>query len=355
MFLRKAKQDNPTDPAPEASHPPGRLPRLVPARPSGLDQVPLEQLVGELLARGEGEDSFIASSTNIYLGKLLQDHLAAALDVHENRFSRAQYWSGFGETFAWIGDVKPQIEGATVVNLGCGGLNPGGFLFLLLMLGAQRGIAIDMDSVEDESRAVRALAECATLMLLDPSSIVQDYPITREQMLRNIASFDLGKLSRGETGGVDESRLCYRREAVHELSLSDGEADVIISVAFLEHIADIDAAIAEMARVTRPGGMGVHIIDCTDHRRYPDPSVHPLAFLEIETDEELVHDNCNRLRPSAFVAAFEANGFEVVNAHPMMTIELTEAERARFAMPYRDMPLDELSVVMTRLVVRRVS
>ena len=46
------------------------------------------------------------------------------------------------------------------------------------MLGARRGIAVDLESIEDESRAVRALAQCAEYVLIDTESVFGSHSIT---------------------------------------------------------------------------------------------------------------------------------------------------------------------------------
>ena len=70
----------------------------------------------------------------------------------------------------------------------------------------------------------------------------------------------------------------------------------MISAAFFEHITSVDATIVEIARTTRKGGIGIHIIDGADHRRYFDPKCHPIEFLTETTDAEIVHSS-NRIRP----------------------------------------------------------
>src|SRR6185312_15880703 len=157
-----------------------------------------------------------------------------------------------------------------------------------------------------------------------------------ERMMRNIASFDLAMLSAGDRSGIDPARLVHRADSVHALSLETGEADVIFSNATLEHIPAVPEAIAELARVTRPGGMGVHVIDCSDHRRYHDPKVHPLQFLTESHAEALAYGS-NRLRPDQFATIFERNGFDVVNVIPFEHADVGAKLRGQMAQPFKDM------------------
>ena len=52
------------------------------------------------------------------------------------------------------------------------------------------------------------------------------------------------------------SRIELRQESAKQTTLADGEADVLYSASFLEHLDDLDQALSEMARVTRAGGYG---------------------------------------------------------------------------------------------------
>jgi SAM-dependent methyltransferase len=267
--------------------------------------------------------------------------------------SRKWYALLFETVYSGWGSIRPKIENETIVDLGCGSVNPYGVLFLLLMLGAKRGIAIDLDEIQDVQQAVQALGDCAAMMLIDPKGLVGDHSISRANVLQNITSFDLGRLGAGDPSGIDSDRLCFRRESVTNLSLSDGEADLVISHTFLEHVPCVEHAIAEMARVTRKGGFGAHLIDGADHRRYLDPNCHALKFLEESTSDTLVHVS-NKVRPREFIPVFEHHGFELVEFVPFEKIEVSLELRKQFAEPFRSMPLDSLSVIGARLLVRKL-
>jgi SAM-dependent methyltransferase len=324
----------------------------LPPRPAGAADVPLADLCSELLARIE-DGQFIANDASIMCGCHIQNALQRALDVHNNRASRKLYQDLFEAFIVHTRVAQPRIEGATVVDLGCGANNPFGFLFLFLMLGAQRGVAIDLDPIQGIYAAIKTLADCAAMMLVDPKQLVSDYPITREQVLRNIASFDLAKLNAGDPSGIDVHRLSYRREPMNGLSLEDGEADIVMSNAVLEHISPVGDAIAEMARVTRKGGIGIHTIDASDHRRYTNPACHSLEFLTVADGSEFVHGS-NRIRPIEFRPLFERHGFEIILFTPFETVGIDTPMRERFVEPFRSMSAEALEVTIGNLVVRRL-
>jgi SAM-dependent methyltransferase len=336
-----------------ATSPEGRLNKpVIPIRPVGLRDVPLAELSSELLARIQ-EGSFSANEGTILLGCEIHKALEVVLDVHNNRLSRRRYRDLFGTFYEFVEPPRPTLKGATIVELGCGSINPYGLLFLFLMLGARRGLAIDLDEIQDVPRAARALADLAAMILIDPREVLGDYLITPEQVLKNIASFDLARLRAGDPLGLDPARLTYMRESVHGLSLAKGEADLVVSNAFFEHITLVDDAIAEVSRITRKGGIGVHTIDGSDHRRYDNPACHPLELLTEADNEPLVHGS-NRIRPLEFASVFERHGFEVISCEPFESVEVTAELRSRLVEPFRSMTNEALTVAIAKFVVRRL-
>lgn len=337
--------------------PPGHLvPRVVTAEPK-LAGFTLRQLASELHARlragaiAPTDDRFDDDVEGL---AALGRELLQRMDVDSDRFSRSNaairfeaYWGGesFGPT---------SFEDATVVELGCGSRNPLSVMFLFVMLGARRAVGVDLDGVADVPEAVRALARCAGWMLTDPRLVVRSFPTTRAQVAAYLAAtrFDLAKLFAGDASGVDRGRLDLRQESAARLGFGDGEVDLCCSSTFLEHVPDVDAVVAEMARVTKRGGRGVHIIDCVDHRSYLEPGVRPLQFLEARTGDPIVF-GCNRKRPHEFGPIFERHGFEVKRTHVWRRHEVDAATRARFVEPYRSMAFEDLARTGVTTWVRR--
>ena len=109
--------------------------------------------------------------------------------------------------FAYFDDVVPDWRGLDVLDLGCGG----GFMAEPL---ARRGAAVI--GVDPCPQAVAAAARHA----------------------------------RGTGLAID-----YRVGAGERLPLSARTVDVVVCVDVLEHVDDLDAVLAEIARVLRPGGL----------------------------------------------------------------------------------------------------
>jgi len=148
--------------------------------------------------------------------------------------------------------------------------------------------------------------------------------------------------------------LVYKVESLYDLSLGDGEADLVSSVSLLEHLDRIEDALESLRRITKPGGIGHHIVDFSDHRIYSGEVNSPFAFLEIDSSEPLIHGS-NRIRCAEMCALFEQHGFTVEEVEPCLLEPLSDDEQRRFAAPFRSMQRDNLTMVCARIVVRRRS
>ncbi len=116
--------------------------------------------------------------------------------------------------------------------------------------------------------------------------------------------------------------------------LRDRSFDLIVSVAVLEHVYDLAAALRAMNALLAPGGLMVHQVDLRDHGMFTGGGRHPLEFLTI--DERLYrlmtsHTGApNRERICAYRELLADLGHEV-------SIEVTNVGGARENLaPYRE-------------------
>jgi SAM-dependent methyltransferase len=142
--------------------------------------------------------------------------------------------------------------------------------------------------------------------------------------------------------------------------LPGGSVDVVLSNAVLEHVMRPADVAHELARVTRPGGYGVHQVDFRDHRDFS----HPLEYLlldEVEFERMFAacHGECGRqLRHLELRAVYEAVGFEVLRFDANWLAEDAYLDdfvpRLRAAPSrYRDTARETLRVISGRLVLRK--
>jgi SAM-dependent methyltransferase len=338
---------------------PGSLSRLAaPVLRDDLKGLSLLDLSAELLARLRSGHDY-KTSEQLLLAEQLGQLLATRLDVHLNRFSARRHRDLLSPILRRL--KLTQLKGRTVVDLGCGSLNPFGFGFLLLMLGASRAYAIDQEPIQDLKIATQALAAAAGWLLLDSGRILEADRVSPEEVLSNLHGFQLPLITAGDPGGIAPGRLLHRLESVHNLSLGDGEADVVFSVSLLEHLDRVSDALQSLYRITAPGGFGVHVIDFVDHRIYSGQVKRPFEFLKIASREPLV-EGSNRILCDQFRELFERHGFvcEAVDRWDYRVAglgeiaALSETERAEFVEPYRSMPRENLATTGARFFVRRL-
>lgn len=130
--------------------------------------------------------------------------------------------------------------------------------------------------------------------------------------------------------------------------------DVVYSHLVAEHVSDITAFASVTARLLRPGGVSVHLVDFGPHgrwARYPDP----LTFLCFpDWLWWLMGSNrgvSNRRRFHEFYAAFKAAGLKADVSDRKMLPE--GIDHTKLARRFRGMPVDSLATLMARFVCRR--
>lgn len=334
----------------------GRLIRHEFAPPADLSGATLGDLGAELLSRiGKGEKHSSRQQLEKHLSLLsrLHDATGALMEAPENRESIAHFAAQFHFVHhCWRKHGVP-IAGATHVDIGCGALNPLARLFTHVMLGARRVVGIDMDPPVSLPDATRNLARLAAAAIIDPTRLYGSFPVTGRDVMFNLNGFDLAKLQRGEPDGMPPTRVVLQQTPIESTGLTTASVDVVISNSVLEHLDSLDPALAEMARITQPGGYGIHGIDTIDHRWYGEPGRHPLDFLTIDTSDAIVF-GCNRIRLVEFPAIFRRNGFEVVDYWTHKSVAITPDFRARLVEPWASMPDEALETTWANVLVRRL-
>jgi len=128
--------------------------------------------------------------------------------------------------------------------------------------------------------------------------------------------------------GVDLRRAGLRQAAEHgvrpvngdvtALPIATGAADVVAAGEILEHVTDLPAAVAELSRVLRPGGLLV--LDTVNDNALS-------RFITVTAGERLgfappnLHDPALFVRPRRLIAEFAGHGVrvEVRGARPTLT------------------------------------
>jgi len=80
--------------------------------------------------------------------------------------------------------------------------------------------------------------------------------------------------------GIDRHAMRYVKAGAERLPFADGHFDVVSALNSLDHVDDPHAAVREMTRVTRPGGVGVVLVEVG----HPPTPTEPQ---QLEADEVL--------------------------------------------------------------------
>lgn len=96
-------------------------------------------------------------------------------------------------------------------------------------------------------------------------------------------------ISGGMLAKATERGLSVAQGSVTELPYKDASFDLVYSVKVLAHIEDIEGALSEMARVTRPGGYVLAEFYNPLSLRYLIKSLKPPSAISSETNDEAVY------------------------------------------------------------------
>lgn len=176
--------------------------------------------------------------------------------------------------------------------------------------------------------------------------------VAAEGRRRGLAPPDL-EAARSLEDVLEACHADYLTEGLASLrALPTAAFDLVLSHAVLEHVrrADVPSVLAELHRVTRPGGVGSHQIDLRDHLggaldnlRLPERLWEwaPVAGAGFYT---------NRLPYPDLMAAFRAAGFRPEVAALERWPELPTPQ-ARMAAPFRTRPEADLAVHSFRVLL----
>jgi arsenite methyltransferase len=171
---------------------------------------------------------------------------------------------------AHVLDALGTAPGERSAELGCGA---GLMLRELALAVGESGLALGLDLSEDQVRAARTL--CAELKQAD----------VRVGDLRAIPA-------------------------------ADGDFDATLSMQVIEYVADVDAALAEIARVTRPGGRFVNVATNWGSLFWSGGDRAATARIVSAWERHAPHPNL----PVGLPALLAAAGFSAVSQRPLTIV-----------------------------------
>jgi len=140
-------------------------------------------------------------------------------------------------------------------------------------------------------------------------------------------------------------------------AVSADRFDVVLSNAVFEHVENVPRAFRILARITKPGGAGVHQVDFRDHRDFDRPleylTIPSRAFQKLFLD---VAGECgNRWRPGAMQIEAERADFDVLSFEGNMFADEAYLDDVlpRLAPEYAELSRESLRVLSGCFVLRR--
>lgn len=258
------------------------------------------------------------------------------------------------------------LEGARVMEVGTG--RSLAIPLLMWLLGAERALTVDLN------RYLRP-----EILRADLAYLRANRPWLREQLalLAREAGPTAGRLD--DLLDLDLERpparvledllqLCgidYRAPAdASALDLAAESIDVHLSRHVLEHVPPEALAriLREAARVLKPDGLCVHLIDLSDHFQHQDSSISRVNFLRFsEAEWERLAGNrfmyMNRLRAGDYLAIFAAAGLELVDLSREVddeALRLIESGGLPLDGRFAGRPAEDLATMGLLLVARPV-
>ncbi len=163
---------------------------------------------------------------------------------------------------------------------------------------------------------------------------------------------------------LEDGQVVFNAEAVdviashaESLAVADGTVDVLVSNAALEHVRELEAAVAEMARCTKPGGVGVHRIDFRDHgfHRFPFDMLRysRYAWERVLTTRTGLGGYQNRLRLGQVIGLFESHGFSILDVEKEQMSEELAAVKHLLHPDFCRLSDDDLATTGAAIAVRR--
>ncbi len=240
----------------------------------------------------------------------------AALDVPA-AVARAQaifrqYLVGLAEA----GWDRGRLRGAHVVEIG-----PGPNLAVALQfIAAGAGRVIALDRFPELRQRPREIEIYARLM----ASFSAEDRVLAGRALRPA----------GVGPGVDPQAISYLGDCPIEASgtIAAATADLVVSHVALEYVWDLDAAVAAIRRILRPGGLSIHVCSLASQGGVPDHEDRPLGLLEYSPRLwRLMFSNrgVNRVRASELRKRFIDGGLDEVACTVLQALPLAQVQAAR--------------------------
>lgn len=235
--------------------------------------------------------------------------------------------------------------GPVFVNFGAGDRNPMGLPLLAALAGASRAIALEPGPIRMDV-ATATLQETLWDLLRDPAA----YGLDVADLGRLRTAVDADALARGEPlpAVLSSGRLELLRVPGEASCFARHSIDLVFSRSVLEHVLEIETAMAQLVDALKPGGVMYHDIGLDAH-----DSADPLSLYYAERQHaQFGYGGLNGWRLSEYVALFDRLGcaVEILRTERLPPERL---DRTRLVARYAARSDDDLLTFRAILLVRK--
>lgn len=235
--------------------------------------------------------------------------------------------------------------GPVFLSFGAGDRNPIGLPLLAVLAGAAKGLVIEPGRLRPEV-ATATLQETLWDVVRDPGA----YGLYAADLGRLREALDADALWRGDALGdvLAKGRIELMATPGESAALEDESIDLVYSRSVLEHVLQIEAAMARLVRALRPGGIMFHDISLDAH-----DANDPISFYYAPRGQGAdAYSGLNFWRLGDYVALFESLGCSVEIAWTE-TIAPSLIDRARLVPRFANRTDDDLRTTRAKLLVRK--
>jgi SAM-dependent methyltransferase len=235
--------------------------------------------------------------------------------------------------------------GPVFLNFGAGDRNPLALSMLAALAGASRAIALEPGPLRADV-ATATLQETLWDVVRDPSA----YGLAASDLGRLRSALDADALARGDklADVLAAGRIELSRAPGEASVFPPGSIDLVYSRSVLEHVIEIETAMARLVDALKPGGIMMHDVALDAHDA-DDPLAH--CYVERPGDPG-GYAGLNGWRLSDYLKLFGRLGCaaEVVRTE---TIPLTRLDRKRLLPRFSGYSDADLLTVRAMLMVRK--
>ena len=198
------------------------------------------------------------------------------------------------------------VKGRRILEVGAGVHNPLASAILAVAKGAAFAVGAEPGRI-----STAFFEDALTTSLIAGSQFPAAHilsSITHELVMRVVSPDELLPVN------IELAASILLANSTLEQASFEGYFDIFHSNAVLEHIMDFEGFLKTVHAVGSPRSLHIHKIDFIDHRFYDVVAPVPIdGFRFLLKNEPAEDEQCNRLRISEMIDAYERHGFELLN------------------------------------------